>query len=290
MHELFETLLKDRPIILDGAWGTQMQARGLPMGACPDEWNLSNPDKVEAVARDYADAGSQVVITNTFGATSLCLKKHGLEDKVVEINRAGAEITKRAVEGRAKTFGSMGPSGVMLMMGEVTPDELKAAFSVQAKALADGGADALVVETMSDPDEACLAVQAAKETGLPVVACMVFDAGADMDRTMMGTTCEEAVQRLTEAGADAVGSNCGQGIEGFIAICKKMRAVTDMPLWMKGNAGLPEVVDGQTTYKETPENFAEKAVELVAAGADFVGGCCGTSPDFIRAVAAKLKA
>lgn len=289
MHPTIEKLLASGTVVLDGAWGTQLQARGLDIGVLPDAWNLTNPDKVEAVARDYAEAGSQIVITNTFGATKFSLDRHGLADQVAEINKAGAELTKRAVGDNALAFGSIGPSGIMLMMGQVKPDELREAFSVQAKALAEGGVDGFVVETMSDPDEACLAVEAAKETGLPVVGCLVFDAGKEKDRTMMGTTPEEVVERLTTAGVDVIGSNCGQGIDGFIPICKRMRAATDLPLWMKANAGLPELIDGQTVYTQTPDQFAERALELIEAGANFVGGCCGTSPDFIRALVAKVR-
>ena len=288
MHDLIAELLAGGPVLTDGAWGTQMQARGLAVGACPDEWNLSNPQAVEEVARSYVDAGSRVIITNTFGATRFCLARHGLEDKVVEINRAGAEISRRAAGNRAKVFASMGPSGVMLMMGEVAPDELREAFAVQAQALAEGGADGLVIETMSDPAEARLAVEAARATGLAVVACMVFDSGKDHDRTMMGTTPEQAAQALAEAGADCIGSNCGQGIEGFLPICRRLHEATDRPIWIKANAGLPKMVDGETVYTQTPEGFAEHVPGLLEAGAMFLGGCCGTSPEFIHAVHRKL--
>lgn len=288
MHELITRMIANGPVLTDGAWGTQLQARGLDVGACPDEWNLSNPQAVEEVARAYVDAGSQVIITNTFGATRFCLARHNLQDKVVEINRAGAEISRRAAGDRAKVFASMGPSGVMLMMGEASADELRDAFAVQAQALAEGGADALVIETMSDPAEAKLAVEAARTTGLPVVACMVFDSGKDHDRTMMGTTPEEAAQALAEAGADCIGSNCGQGIEGFLPICRRLHEATDRPIWIKANAGLPKVVDGETVYTQTPEGFADHVPGLIEAGASFVGGCCGTSPEFIQAVQKKL--
>jgi 5-methyltetrahydrofolate--homocysteine methyltransferase len=288
MHELIAQLTAEGPVITDGAWGTQMQARGLKVGACPDEWNLSNPQAVEEIARSYVDAGSHVILTNTFGATRFCLARHGLEDKVVEINRAGAEISRRAAGDRAKVFASIGPSGVMLMMGEASPDELRDAFATQAQALADGGADALVVETMSDPAEAKLAVEASRTTGLPIVACMVFDSGKDHDRTMMGTTPEEAAQTLSEAGADCIGSNCGQGIEGFLPICQRLHGATDRPIWIKANAGLPEVVAGETIYTQTPAGFADHVPGLLEAGAAFVGGCCGTSPEFIQAVQKKL--
>ncbi len=288
MHELIKQLTAAGPIITDGAWGTQMQQSGLEVGACPDHWNLSHPKKVERIAQAYVDAGSQIILTNTFGANRFILSRHDLADKVAEINKAGAEISKRAAGDRAKVFASVGPTGVMLMMGETSENDLQEAFAAQTRALADGGADAIVIETMSDPAEAKLAVAAAKETGLPVVACMVFDSGPDMDRTMMGTTPEQAVEQLTEAGADVIGSNCGQGIAGFVAICRRLHAATGLPIWIKGNAGLPEMIDGQAKYVQTPEQFAEFVPQLVESGANFLGGCCGTSPEFIKAVRDKL--
>jgi methionine synthase I (cobalamin-dependent) len=284
MDPLIADLLRDGPVTIDGAWGTQLQARGLPVGECPDVWNLERPDAVEMVARSYVDAGSKIILTNTFGANRFILERHGLAGRLGEINRAGAALSKQAAGDRAKVFASIGPSGKMLMMGEVEEADLVSAFEEQAAALAEGGAEALVVETMSDPEEACLAVQAAKKTGLPVVACLVFDAGADKDRTMMGTTPEQGAQMLGEAGADVIGSNCGQGIEGFASICRRMRAVTQLPIWMKPNAGLPEMVDGQVLYRTSPDEFASHVPDLVAAGAGMIGACCGSSPDFVQAI------
>jgi methionine synthase I (cobalamin-dependent) len=254
------------------------------VGTCPDEWNLSHPERVEEVARAYVEAGSQIILTNTFGANRYILARHSLADRVAEINRAGVEISRRAAAGRARVFASLGPSGVMLMMGAVSEMDLQAAFVVQAQAMAEEGADGIVVETMSDPAEARLAVTAAVGTGLPVVACMTFDSGAQKDRTMMGTTPEQAAEQLLAAGADCVGSNCGQGVAGFVAICRRLHAATGRPVWIKANAGLPEVRDGQTVYSQTPEQFVEYVPKLIAAGAAFLGGCCGTTPEFIRAV------
>ncbi|MDF7824259.1 homocysteine S-methyltransferase family protein [Pontiellaceae bacterium B12227] len=288
MHETIQKLLSKRPVLIDGAWGTELQKQGLKPGESPEALNLENPAIVEAVAQSYVDAGSQIVITNTFGGTIYTLERHGLADKVEEVNRIGAEISKRAAGDQALVFASMGPTGKMLMMGDVTEDELFDAFSVQAKALAAGGADGLVIETMSDLEEATVALKAAKETGLPVCVSMVYDAGADMDRTMMGTTVEQAAEELTAAGADVIGSNCGQGIEGFVKLAARMKASTDLPIWIKGNAGLPEMVEGKTVYKTTADDFAAFAAPLLEAGADFIGGCCGTSPDFIRALKAAL--
>lgn len=284
MNDLFTQLLANGPVVTDGAWGTQMQARGLEIGDAPDPWNLTHPDTVEEVARSYVDAGSQIVLTNTFGASSIRLNDYNQGNKAMAINKAGAEISKRAAQDRAKVFASIGPSGKLLMMGQTSEDELLASFEEQAQALAQGGADALVIETMSDPAEARIAVKAAKKTGLPVVACMVFDTGKNKDRTMMGTSPEEAAELLCNAGADAVGANCGQGIEGFIDICLRMKSTCDVPIWIKANAGLPELVNGEAIYKTTPQKFAQSVGALVETGASFIGGCCGTSPDYIRAV------
>ncbi|MGD0898625.1 MAG: homocysteine S-methyltransferase family protein [Thermoguttaceae bacterium] len=288
MHSTLEQLLAAGPIVTDGAWGTQLQQRGLPLGGCPDAWNLSNPDEVEAVGRAYVEAGSQVILTNTFGANGYVLSRHGLAERAVEINRSGVAISRRAAAGRARVFASLGPSGVMLVMGEVGEADLGAAFAQQARAMAEAGADGIVIETMSDPAEAVLAVAAAAGTGLPVVACMTFDSGPQKDRTMMGTTPEEAAGRLLAAGADLVGSNCGQGAAGFVDICRRLHAASGRPVWIKPNAGLPEIRDGQTVYAQTPQEFAAFVPQLIEAGAGFLGGCCGTTPEFIRAIREKV--
>ncbi len=288
MHPTIEKLIAAGPIISDGAWGTQLQARGLAIGDFPDAWNLSHPERVAEVARAYVDAGSRVILTNTFGANRIRLAENSLADRVVEINRRGVEISRQAADGKAAVFASIGPTGKLLMNGEVSAEEMLAAFAEQARAMAEGGADALVVETMSDLEEAKLAVAAARTTGLPVVACMVFDSGKNLDRTMMGTTPEQAAQELTAAGADVIGANCGQGIGGFLPLCQRLRAATDRPIWMKPNAGLPQLVEGRAVYVGTPEDFAGHIPALLKAGANFVGGCCGTSPQFISAVCHRL--
>lgn len=285
---IIQMFVEKRPVVADGGWGTQLQLRGLPIGHMPDLWNLSCPEKVENVAKAYVDAGSEIVLTNTFGSNRFILARHGKESLVRELNASGVKISKKAAAEKAKVFASMGPSGIMLLSGDVSQDDLYAAFLEQAEAFAEAGADGIVVETMSDPAEASIAVRAAKSTGLPVVASMTFDSGKNKDRTMMGTTPEQAAEKLAEAGADVIGANCGQGIEGFVQICARLKAACDRPIWIKANAGLPEIVDGQTVYLQSPEAFAEKAKELISAGATFIGGCCGTSPDFIRALSALL--
>lgn len=284
MNPLIQIILAGGPIVTDGAWGTQLQARGLEVGEFPDVWNLTHPDRVGDVAGAYVAAGSQIILTNTFGANRIRLGEQGEADQLAQINIRGVEISRQAAKGRARVFASMGPSGKLLAGGETPPDELRSAFVEQAMALAKGGADALVVETMSDLEEAKLAVSAARESGLPVVGCMVFDSGKNKDRTMMGNTPEQAAEALTAAGADVIGANCGQGIAGFVSICRRLRAATDRPIWIKANAGLPTLVDNRAQYRTTPEEFAGYIPELLLAGASFLGGCCGTTPDFIAAI------
>lgn len=284
MHDSLKEILSHGIQVLDGAWGTQFQQKGLPLGQSPDLWNLEQPEKVLEVAQSYVNAGSDVIITNTFGCNVLTLKKSGMENKVHELNEAGVRLSKQAAGDRVKVFASMGPSGYLLMMGEVTEEEMFESFRLQAEGMKAGGADGIVVETMCDPEEAALAIRAAKTTGLPVVGCMVFDSGENLDMTMMGTTVEEAANVMLEAGADVVGSNCGRGIEGFLDVCRRLRAASGEPVWIKANRGLPEVVNGETVYSQTAEQFAAFIPELVANGAGFVGGCCGTSPEIIQAV------
>ena len=273
-----------RVTVADGAWGPALDKLGCPPGYCREEWNVTRPELVEKVAAAYVAAGSRIILTNTFGANRFVLAPHGHEDQVAEYNRAGAQISKHAAGDRAKVFGSIGPSSKMIITGEVKEDELFEAFTVQAQALAEGGADALVVETMYDLTEAAAAVRAAKATGLLVVASMTYDSGKDSTCTMMGVTPEQAVESLGEAGADIFGCNCGDGIENYIKVAAMLRAATDGPVWVKANAGMPELQGGKVVYRMTPEEYAEKVREIIDAGANIVGGCCGTSPEFIAAI------
>ena len=285
LHPLIQTLTARGVTLTDGAWGTQLQARGLTPGETPDLWNLTQPDKVTEVARAYVAAGSQIILTNTFGGNRFRLAEAGAADRVIAINEAGARLSRAAAGNHALVFASIGPSGKMLMNGDVTEAELLTAFTEQAAALARGGADGLVIETLADLDEARIAISAAKTTGLPVVASMVFDSGKDKDRTMMGTTPEQAAAALIAAGADVIGANCGQGIAGFVTICTRLKAAAaGHPVWIKANAGLPEMRAGKAVYAMTPAEFASYVPALLQAGANFLGGCCGTSPDFIRAL------
>jgi 5-methyltetrahydrofolate--homocysteine methyltransferase len=288
MDRLIQSLLDRQPVITDGAWGTQLQINGLRPGECPDAWNLTCPSVVEEIARSYVAAGSRIILTNTFGASRIALARHGLADRAAEINRTGAILSVGAAGQQAYVFGSIGPSGKLLLTEEVGKEELSFAFTEQAMELRAGGVQGIVIETMSDLAEARIAVEAAKSTGLPVAACMVFDSGPDNDRTMMGTTPEEAAGELASAGAEVIGANCGAGIEGYIPICRRLHAATPLPIWIKPNAGLPALLDGKITYSMTAEEFARHAQALRDAGASFIGGCCGTGPAFIRTLVRTL--
>jgi methionine synthase I (cobalamin-dependent) len=287
---VIDDVLSEGPVLLDGAWGTELQARGLELGAIPDYWNLEHADRVEAVARAYVEAGSDIILTNTFRANAIALAGHADLAKLDDVNRMGVEISKRAAAGRARIFASIGPSGKLLMTKQVDESALGTAFEQQAQALLAGGADAIVIETMADLEEARIAIEAARGTGLPVVACMVYDAGKQKDRTMMGTTPEQAAEALARAGADVIGANCGNGIEGYVSIAARLASATERPIWIKANAGLPKLVAGNVVYDTTAEEFASHFDALIEAGASFVGGCCGTNPSFIAALRARLDA
>jgi len=284
MHPLIESLIKEGIVVTDGSWGTQLQKKGLRRGECPDSWNLNHPDWVESVARGYVDAGSRVILTNTFQSNRLSLGRFDLAHKVAEINARGVEISKQAAAGKAYVFASSGPSGQRLWTKETTEAELQDVFAEQADAVAKAGADGIIVETMIDLVEAKIAAGAAKQTGLPVVASLVFDSGEHKDTTLMGNTPEQAVAELTELGVDGVGANCGQGIEGYIPICKRLRAATTLAVWIKPNAGLPEVEDEKTIFYTTAQEFVRFVPDLIQCGANFIGACCGSDPEFVKEI------
>ena len=289
MNSTIEKLVADGPVLTDGAWGTQLQMRGLAPGEFPDLWNLRWPHRVDEVARSYVEAGSRVILTNTFGANHFRLAEINAQKQAREINCAGVWISQNAAADKAFVFASMGPSGKMLVSGDVTFDALRRAFSQQAEAFAEAGADAVVIETMSELDEARAALLAVRDAGLPAIVCMVFDSGKEKDRTMMGNTPEEVAIELTKAGANAIGANCGQGIATAINVCRRLAAATDLPIWMKPNAGLPELAAGSVHYKTTAQEFVGHVPTLLETGASFIGGCCGTNPEFVREIKSVLK-
>jgi len=287
MNPLLEWLHQG-PLITDGAWGTEMQRRGLEPGMCPDYWNVDHADLVEEVARQYVEAGSEIILTNTFRANPISLEGASA-DQVRRINIAGVEISRRASSGRTKVVASIGPTGKMLMTGEIDEAGLESAFTIQSAALAEAKPDALLLETFSDLEEASIALRACLKTRLPVLVSFAYDSGKNKDRTMMGVTPEKAAQRMEAEGASAIGANCGAGPDSFAALGVRYRDACDLPIWLKPNAGLPVVEGGKVSYSMEAGSFAEHLTELLDAGACFVGGCCGTKPDFIRALAAERR-
>jgi|SRR5271165_6377049 len=281
----FTDCLRGTTTLTDGAWGTEFQKLGAVLGACMDEWNLTHPELVRQVAESYVQAGSRVILTNTFRANPISLTPYCLQDRSEAINRAAVRISRQAAGNSALVFASIGPSGKMLLTKEVTEEQLEEAFTQQARALAEEGPDAILIETMTDLAEARIAAAAALETRLPVIVSLVFDSGKNRDRTIMGITPEQAATALTSDGVHAIGANCGLGIRDFIPVCKRLAAASPLPIWIKPNAGLPEMISGVAQYKTTPAEFAASARELSEAGATFLGGCCGTTPEFIRALA-----
>ncbi|GAB4222468.1 MAG: hypothetical protein Kow009_14320 [Spirochaetales bacterium] len=276
-------------ILADGAWGTEFLKRGLAQGNPPEEWNLTKPAEVQAIAREYLAAGSRIILTNTFGGSRFQLDRHGLGGKVRDINRIGASLTREVCEGAAITAGDIGPSGKLLLMGEVSEEDLFEAFQEQAEALKEGGAQWIVVETMTDIGEMEIAVKAARSTGLPVVASMTYERNPSGYRTFMGHTPEDAVAASLKAGAFCIGANCGSGVDTYVELASVLRSLTDGPVWIKANAGLPELVDGKPQYRMDPDTYAHYVPSLVEAGVDFIGGCCGTSPAFIRKIAETIR-
>ncbi len=280
-------------LVSDGAWGTILQARGLKPGECPELWCVEHRADVLAVARGYVEAGADLIETNSFGGSSFKLAHYGLSDRVAELNRAAAAISREAAGPERYVLGSIGPTGKMLLMGDVTEAELSDAFGEQALALAAGGVDAACIETMSALDEALLAVRAVQaRTSLTVACTFTFDhiAGTEF-RTMMGLSPAEMARGLLDAGTDIIGANCGNGFEAMLEIVRQIRGVTaDTPILVHANAGVPRQVGGRDVFPESPADMAQRVSGLIDAGANIIGGCCGTTPAHIAAIAAAVGA
>jgi 5-methyltetrahydrofolate--homocysteine methyltransferase len=287
MDDLRARLARGEVLVGDGAWGTQLMQRGLPPGRPPEWFALERPEVIEEVARLYVEAGADLVTTDTFGGTSFRLKLHGLDAERARVNRQAVEAVKRAVAGRALVSASVGPSGQILEpYGDTSADAVEAAFAEQIEVLAAAGADVLCIETMSDLAEATCALKAARAVAprLPVMATMTFEPNPRGYFTVMGVSVERAARGLEDAGADVVGSNCGTGIADMVGIARLFRASTARPVLVQPNAGLPQTRDGQLVYDETPEAMAARVGELLDLGVAIVGGCCGTTPDHVRAI------
>jgi methionine synthase I (cobalamin-dependent) len=259
---------------------------GLPSGMAPELWNTANPETIEAVARSYVEAGSEIILTNTFGANRYVLERSNAADRVEELAIEGVRISHRAAKEKTKVFASIGPTGKMVLMGELSPQDFRRAFTETTRAIVLAEPDAIVLETFNELAELRIALKAVKAScKLPVVACMSFTAGPENMATMMGNTPEELVEMVEQYGADAVGANCGVGPESYLRVARRIRVRTELPIWIKPNAGAPETdEEGNTVFPIGPAEFAAYGPRFVDAGVRFMGGCCGTTPEHIRAM------
>ena len=297
-----ETSLKERIkqglLLLDGAMGTELIVRGIEVGTCNDYLNIDSPDIISDIHNAYLLAGSDVIITNTFGANKYALARHGLAEQAARINKAGAQIARRAAGQQKYVLGDIGPSGDFLEpLGTLKPNELRDTYTAQAEALLAGGADGLIVETMTAIDEAVIAIEAAKSVAgnLPVVISMSFDRAGDNFKTMMGVGVEAAVSKLVPLNVDAAGFNCGTlSLDDYVKLAEKfvsaVKALSDdVTVSAEPNAGKPELVEDKAVYKVSPDDFAAAAEKIRSAGVSIIGGCCGTSPAHIEAMAKKIR-
>lgn len=288
--------VKQGPFLLDGAMGTQLIANGVEVGKCNDYLNIESPEVVAEVHRSYFEAGSDAVLTNTFGANKCVLARHDLDDKVEQINKAGVQVAREAAGEDNYVLGDIGPSGGFLQpIGTLTPEELKEAFTEQVQGLLAVGVDGFIIETMTALAEAAIAIKAAKAAcELPVFASMAFNAARAGFRTMMGIDVDAAVTKIVSLGVDALGFNCGTNsldeyvelAQGFVSTVKA--AKKEVLILAEPNAGKPELLEGKTVYNMGPEDFAAAIEKMCAAGATIIGGCCGTTPAHIEAVATVL--
>ncbi len=285
MNKITDKLKTGYILVSDGAWGTFLHKKGLQPGECPEFWNLSHPELVEDIPRQYILAGADMVLTNSFGGNPFKLQHYNLDEQVYEINKAAAAISRRAAGNDHFVLGSIGPTGVILMMGDVTAQELYEGFKIQAQGLNDGGVDAICIETMSALDEAEQAIKAVKDnTDLEIVCTFTFEKTVNGEyRTMMGVSPRQMLEMAIPLGVDIIGTNCGNGMSRMVEIVKEIRAINhDIPVLVHANAGKPLLQDGKTVFPETPQEMAAFVPQLIQAGANIIGGCCGTGPEHIQ--------
>jgi 5-methyltetrahydrofolate--homocysteine methyltransferase len=287
MASLLDRLATGEILVCDGAMGTILFERGLKPGECPERWNLDRAETLTEIARLYAEAGADMVETNTFGGSPLKLAQYGLDSRTEEINVRAVRAARKGVSDRALVAASCGPTGRMLTPhGDMEPEEIYAAFERQLRAVLAEGVDAVCIETMTDLTEATLAIRAARALSptMTILATMTFDSTPHGFFTVMGVTIEQAARGLLEAGADVVGSNCGNGIDNMVRIAGEFRNHTPHPLIIQSNAGLPRIEDGKVVYSETPDFMAARVDRLIDIGVNIIGGCCGTTPAHIAAM------
>ncbi len=288
IKSIIEKLKTNSPLAADGAWGTMLQQKGLKVGECPELWNLTNRNKVFQIAKEYVNAGAEIIKTNSFGGNKFRLEHFKLEDKIYELNKAAAEISSEAAEENVFVFGSVGPTGKILMMEDISEQEIYDSFSLQVKALEDGGADVILIETFSAIDEALIAIKAAREnTHLPTACSFTFEKNIDGSfRTMMGVEPATFLQNIFNAGTEIIGTNCGNGFENMIELVSILRNINPyIPILVNSNAGMPVVQDGKIIYPESPEFIKPLIQQMINAGANIIGGCCGTTPEHIKVIA-----
>jgi 5-methyltetrahydrofolate--homocysteine methyltransferase len=287
--EELRTRLEQTVLLLDGAMGSLLMAAGLPGGRAPEWWNLEHPDLVEKAHRGYVEAGSDLIQTNTFGGSPAKLRAAGLQGRCREVNTRAVEIARRAAGGAALVAGDIGPSGLLLPpVGSATLEEMREAFAEQANTLAGAGVDLIAIETMYDLREALVAVEAARSSGLPVLASMTFESRKRGFFTIMGDPLASSLAALAAAGAEVVGCNCSVTAKVMVVMVAEARKSFDGPIVAQPNAGQPRVTPAGTVYDESPEEFARGLAAIVNAGARIVGGCCGTTPEFITHARAAL--
>jgi 5-methyltetrahydrofolate--homocysteine methyltransferase len=290
MKKLLQDAARERPLLGDGAMGTQLMLAGLEQGNCGEAWNLAQPDRVLAIQRRYTEAGADCIITNTFGGSRIMLNRHGEADDVAAINKAGVEIARRAFDGgEGYVLGDIGPFGGLLQpYGDFTEAQVRGAFEEQAAALVEAGADAIIIETQTSLEELLIGIESAKKAGAPcIIGSMAYDVTLDGStfRTMMGIEPERAAEFMEENGAHIVALNCGTGMDMVRArtAVERYRNATTLPLMVQPNAGKPRLVNMKVVYDETPEQMAADMMPLLEAGANVVGSCCGSTPDHTRA-------
>ncbi len=291
----FLDLLSQRIMVIDGAMGTMLQEYGLSAGECPEMWNITHPDIVKKIHTFYLEAGADIILTNSFGANGLKLQKLGHKDRLQEFNQQAVKIAREAIDNYSKVHpaplfiaGSVGPTGEILEpYGPVKNEEVYVAYQEQIKALASSGVDLIVLETFYNLDEIKIALKVVKEnTSLPVFASMSFDESL---KTIYGITPEKAIEVLFQEGTDGVGANCGSGPDVLYQVVSRMRTITDAPLLVEPNAGIPYMENNKVIYPATPHEMSEYAEKFIKLRVNIIGGCCGTTPEHIRAIAQKVK-